>query len=225
MPSITLAPFEFRLYVPADVWYPPPPAVVSFLPGHDARLLTIPGSANETSFDITFQFDQQMDCESLTRHLTITFTGGPGSSNPTIGPNPECSQLTNRQSPSELTAASAPVWQWKGTVTNAGDGIYDFQLGKNVSTYPAGDSTRVSPSLIRALSACSAYLVTAAMKAPAHFLVRKGKLDNVVVWTEEGDYSKELLTGSEGAWTLNHAAPGAKSVSPLLACALLRSTC
>jgi len=43
----------------------------------------------------------------------------------------------------------------------------------------------------------------------AHLMVRKGAIDNVMVWTVQADYSKTLLTGSAGSWTLNHAAAGA----------------
>lgn len=52
LPEITLEPFGFRAYVPEDIWLIGPPVLTGFSPGHDARLLTIPGSANETSFEI-----------------------------------------------------------------------------------------------------------------------------------------------------------------------------
>ena len=61
MRTITLKPYSFGAYVPVDVWYPPPPTMTHFSPGHDARLLTIPGAANETSFDISFEYDREMD--------------------------------------------------------------------------------------------------------------------------------------------------------------------
>lgn len=61
MGSIELKPYSFGAYVPEDVWYPPPPTMTHFSPGHDARLLTIPGAANETTFDISFEYDREMD--------------------------------------------------------------------------------------------------------------------------------------------------------------------
>lgn len=52
--SVTLAPFGFMVLVPDDVWYPPAPSVTKFSPGHDARLETISGLTNSTSFDISY---------------------------------------------------------------------------------------------------------------------------------------------------------------------------
>lgn len=73
MNKITLTPFSFRAYVPEDVWYPPPPTMTKFSPGHDARLLTIEGASNETSFDIYFEYDQPMDwCVSFRSSLHLT---------------------------------------------------------------------------------------------------------------------------------------------------------
>lgn len=72
MNKITLTPFSFRAYVPEDVWYPPPPTMTKFSPGHDARLLTIEGASNETSFDIYFEYDQPMDwCVPILRFILL----------------------------------------------------------------------------------------------------------------------------------------------------------
>ncbi|KAL7416221.1 putative alpha-1,3-glucan synthase [Mrakia frigida] len=187
LPEITLEPFGFRAYVPEDIWLIGPPVLTGFSPGHDARLLTIPGSANETSFEIALEYDQEMDCESVTANLRLNYFG-PGTTTPSFeGTTGTCIRLENQTPPAELSGVPPSGWRYTRTIQNAPDGVYEILAG-NSSTFPSGGFTG----------------------ADAHLLVRKGALDNAMVWTSQADYSKTLLTGSAGSWTLNHAASGAE---------------
>ncbi|CED84111.1 alpha--glucan synthase [Phaffia rhodozyma] len=185
--NVTLAPFGFMVLVPEDVWYPPAPSLTKFSPGHDARLLTVDGSSNETSFGISFEFDQEMNCDSLTQSLNITFHGAPGSTaKPKISGTPVCGSLKGQSPPVDLQVVPPSGWRWNATVADAEDGIYEISFN-NVATYPAAVNLTTNH----------------------RFIVRKGKLDNPLVFIDEADYSSDLLSGSAGSWTLNHKAAGA----------------
>ncbi|KAL7417332.1 putative alpha-glucan synthase [Mrakia frigida] len=186
LPEITLEPFGFRAYVPEDLWLPGPPVLTKFSPGHDARLLTVAGATNETSFDIVLEYDQEMDCDSMNAAVTISYNGT-GTTTPSFEGDGTCTALTNQAPPEELSVVPPSGWRYTRTVQNAGDGVYEF-LVANATTYQTGGHTGVT----------------------AHLMVRKGAIDNAMVWTVQADYSKTLLTGSAGSWTLNHAAAGAE---------------
>jgi hypothetical protein len=91
----------------------------------------------------SFEFDQEMNCDSLTNALKISHVGPPGTTTaPSVRGTPACAKITGDPVP-ELDAAPISAWSWTATIENASDGIYDFILG-NVSTYPAGATSGVS---------------------------------------------------------------------------------
>ena len=119
--------------------------------------------------------------------VRLYFTGAPGSNaQPTVGRGVFGMRDLVGQVPTELDNVAPSAWKWTATVSNAADGIYEFVVG-NVSTYPASDYSG----------------------APAHLLVRKGRSDNVMVFTEAADYNDQLLLGSPGSYKLNNTAVGA----------------
>ena len=151
LPKITLEPFGFRAYVPIDIWLPGPPAMTKFSPGHDHRLLTVPGAQNETTFDITFEYDQEMDCGSIDNNLTLNFTGIPGATAPTFRGNGVCSNNVDQTVSDDLSAVAPSAWSYTRTIQNAGDGLYEFMVGRNAATYPAARTTGVSAQVILVL--------------------------------------------------------------------------
>ena len=125
--------------------------------------------------------------DSIDNGLMINFVGAPGASKPTFSGKGQCGTLQGQTPPPELSAAPPSGWAYKRTVQGAADGIYEFVVG-NASTFPAGAGTG----------------------ANARLMVRKGALDNPMVWTVQADYSKDLLSGSAGSWKLTHKAAGAE---------------
>jgi alpha-1,3-glucan synthase len=125
LPSITLEPFAFKAFVPVANWVQQHPAITSFTPGHDARIL----STGDT-IDISLEFDTEMQCASVTQSISITFRGADGS--PTLDTNAVCGVLTDAEVaalPAQAIGAVAPsVWRWQSTIRNAPDGIYDIQI-------------------------------------------------------------------------------------------------
>jgi alpha-1,3-glucan synthase len=60
--DLTLAPYEYRAYVPLPNFVLTGPMVITFLPGHDARLNSSVGLGQQDTVPIEFQFSAPMDC-------------------------------------------------------------------------------------------------------------------------------------------------------------------
>ncbi|WVW86411.1 hypothetical protein I302_108457 [Kwoniella bestiolae CBS 10118] len=182
LPQITLQPFEYKAFVPVDQWKQPPPSLTKFSPGHDYRAATTNGG----NFDISIEFDTEMDCDSLRRAMSLTQSTGGNSATPSLSQG-TCATIdeADRETP-YLVSVAPGSWRWTGQIENAVDGIYQITVG-NVTTQQNGLSTG----------------------STVHFLVRIGNPENPMVYPEQADYSDTLLTVSGDTYSLNHSAPGA----------------
>ncbi|KAF8197459.1 modular protein with glycoside hydrolase family 13 and glycosyltransferase family 5 domains [Pholiota molesta] len=121
LPSVTMAPFSFKAFVPIDQWTAPPPYITRFVPGHDARILANPSDVNATTIDISFEFNTAMNCQ--------------GGGAPTIT-NPHCGAVQS-QNTSTLSGVASSTFAWFGTLTNVPDGV----LTITVNNPPSADGT------------------------------------------------------------------------------------
>lgn len=133
--------------------------LTGFQPGHDHRLLTIEGADNATTFPITLEFDQQMDCDSVTAAVRLNFKGGPSAQNPSIrtNPKPQCTIIprANRKTIDSLVSAPPSVWTWTTQIDNASDGVYEFIVGDSKSYNSGGNGgTGTLSSGVRFLVEC-----------------------------------------------------------------------
>ena len=143
--SVTMEPLGFKALVPADQWIPPPPMLTKFSPGHDARLRAESGDANATTVDISLEYNTPMDCDSVTKAITLRMSGNGNA--PTIS-SVQCVTLTDVPPP-RVPGVSVSQWSWSATLQNFPDGILEITV-KDAETQ-AGVSTRVSALLRRCL--------------------------------------------------------------------------
>lgn len=183
--EITLAPYEFRAYVPADSFVPPPPMITRFYPGHDTPITS---QGETTSYNISFEFSVAMSCDNVTSALNITSKTESGAIARIDPGSVSCTSL----SPEEVWAAPfvgsiASTWRWNATLTNLADGIHRISV-QNTTTEDLRSHTNTIDN----------------------FLLRVGKPDNPVVFPTTGNYSESLLS-SDGAGNLwiTQGAPGA----------------
>ncbi|CDO74608.1 Glycoside Hydrolase Family 13 / Glycosyltransferase Family 5 protein [Trametes cinnabarina] len=162
LPSITMDPFGFKAFVPAEQWVPPPPMLSRFLPGHDARL---PSSAGD-AVNITLEYNTPMDCDSVTAGISFNFSGN--GSPPTLDKSTvDCITLTNVPPP-RIPGASVSQWSYQATLRGVQDGILEIII-KNAVTQ-SGVNTNTTD----------------------HLLLRKGSPDNVMVFPDSDYDSSAL---------------------------------
>src|SRR5437667_1765310 len=107
------------------------PAITSFSPGHDARILS--GNASLASADgsisipLEFKFSQNMSCESVTRNLKIKSTTETGIIPSIRRETVSCSQLNPPEPPTYIGALGSS-WVWQGTLEYVYDGVHQLTL-------------------------------------------------------------------------------------------------
>ncbi|KAJ7285792.1 modular protein with glycoside hydrolase family 13 and glycosyltransferase family 5 domains [Mycena rebaudengoi] len=108
---VTIEGFGFKALVPVTNWLAPAPALTKFTPGHDARLQVKPTDTNATTMDVSFEFNVEMNCDSVTKSMTFDLSSSGKGGNVTVG----------------------KPWKWSTTLTNFADGILAITLN-NPST-------------------------------------------------------------------------------------------
>jgi alpha-1,3-glucan synthase len=69
-----MKPYEFKAYVPKNVFVSPPPMITKFLPGHDTGVQSqVPAGSQET-LDVEIHFSAEMDCDSVTPSIQLNST-------------------------------------------------------------------------------------------------------------------------------------------------------
>jgi len=130
MNSITLDPYGMKVLVPDNEWVAPPPTLTGFLPGHDARIQTTPGSANATTLNLLLEFNLPMSCDSVTNSLTFNMSSSGIGGQPTLDAGSiECAAVTNPVT-STLAVAPPSTWSWSATLTNVPDGVLEIIVNR-----------------------------------------------------------------------------------------------
>ena len=136
--QVEMRAYEFKAFVPKDKWIEMYPAITSFSPGHDTRILSN-GSSN--TVQIEFTFSQNMSCDSVTNSLSINSTTATGVTAQIQQGSVSCSAINPALAPTYVGALGS-VWSWSATLENIDDGVHQLTLS-NISNSAGTDSTRV----------------------------------------------------------------------------------
>lgn len=189
-PELTLQAYEFRAYVPVDVFQYPRPMITKFspngqTPGHDAPLLSSVAPNKTEEVHIEFYFSETMDCASITDNLSVNSSTEFGQI-PTVDVNSvKCTDVPKEQT--SYTGQIPSAFKWSGTLKGVYNGVHRLTVN-NVTNYGKNASTN----------------------AVDHFLFRIGQFDNPMVF-HSANYSSSLLHQHDGNNTLfiQHHAAGA----------------
>lgn len=181
--NLTLAPWEFRAYVPADKWVGPKPMITQFKPGHDARLIsTVAPDASET-IHVQIYFSTEMDCKGVTRSISLASKTESGQVATLDSDSVHCNFVD--PNPTTMVGQIPNAWMWEADVTNVYNGIHELTVN-NAST-SNGSSTG----------------------AVDHFFFRVGQPDNPMIFPT-ANYSTSLLHQYDnGTLYIQHHAAGA----------------
>lgn len=184
--SLEMEAFDFRAYVPIELWKGPEPAITKFSPGHDARFLSLVNKSSAEEVQIGIAFSMAMDCENVTN--SISFESKTESGNvPTIKLDTVRCGLWEDDAASPLVAGIPSMWSWSATLSGVHNGVHRITV-KNAKAFSGNSTTR----------------------ATDHFLFRVGQYDNPVVFPRTANYSRTLLVRTDAdRLMLNHTAAGA----------------
>lgn len=183
IPSLSLAPWEYKIFVPASAFQSARPVITKLSPGHDARILSNSTTAQELVMSV--EFSEIMDCDGVAQALTFNSTTL-AATNITLG-NYTCTPIS-AYTDSILVGAPQSTWQFNATLENIYDGIHKVSLGQ-AKTSTGNASTLGYDS----------------------WFFRVGTAENPMVFPFTANYSRTILTKSKtGALELiPSVAPGA----------------
>lgn len=186
LPSITFPPRTFKALVPQEIWVGPRPMLTGFLPGHDARILSEGGSRDNT-VKISFQFNMEMSCDSVTASLSFNSSSSGSDLQPRIQDGSVQCQAVDGAGSTYLYGDVETAWQWSATLTDVPDGIIELILAHPANADNSDNTNAVD-----------------------HLLIRKGSSRNVLVFPE-ADYDTEgdSFAFVNGAYSFTHRAKGA----------------
>ncbi|KAF9464738.1 modular protein with glycoside hydrolase family 13 and glycosyltransferase family 5 domains [Collybia nuda] len=184
LPSITMDGYGYKALVPVDQWTAPLPAITKFIPGHDHRILSNPTDVNATTIDISLEFNVAMDCDSVTQSISLDMTSSGKGGAPKLT-NVNCGAVA-KPDPARLPGGAASIWAWSATLRDFPDGVLTINVNNP--------------------SAASGNFSTGAID---HLLLRKGSLDNVMVFPESDYDSTGSFGFSNGQYIFTHRAYGA----------------
>lgn len=202
LPKLTLEPYSFKALVPQQSWVPPLPVITKFVPGHDHRIQAEAGDANATNVDVSFEFNTEMNCNSVTNGLSFSMSSSGKGGNPTFDANSvKCGPVQNPD-PVNLSGGQVSAWSWSVTLNNVPDGILQLTLN-NVATQ---DGTATTGVCFFLWFICMQLI--ALPQTIDHLLLRKGSSKNVMVFPNT-DYDNDAFASSDGGFTFTHKAFGA----------------
>ncbi|KAK7014847.1 modular protein with glycoside hydrolase family 13 and glycosyltransferase family 5 domains [Favolaschia claudopus] len=183
VPSISIEGFGFKALVPQPNWIAAAPALTKFLPGHDARIQVHEGDTNATTLDISFQFNTEMNCDSITAAMKFNLSSsGHGGQ---ISVSKATCGAVSKPDPARISGSDTSAYQWSATLTNFADGILAITLD--------------NPSSSKGVKTGAVDKV----------LVRKGQANNVMVFPDN-EYDTDSSFGfSNNQYTFAHKAYGA----------------
>jgi len=163
--SITLQPYDFKVFVPAANWSAPIPALTKFSPGHDARIEVADGSSNPNSIDVQIEFSDLMDCDSVTKSINFTLASSGKGSTPSVNTGSvQCQTISDGDiTPSSVLGATVSRWYWKATIDSVADGILTITI-KNPESQ-GGVGTGVCLSLSNELLGIEFRLISALVRS------------------------------------------------------------
>jgi len=133
--SITMQPYDFKLFVPADSWIQPAPALTKFTPGHDARIEVTSDSSNPNSIEVQIEFSDLMDCNSVSESMNFTLASSGKGSTPSVNSGSvECQTISDGDiKPASVLGATVSRWYWKGTIDDVADGVLTITINSPAS--------------------------------------------------------------------------------------------
>ncbi|KAF2011183.1 glycosyltransferase family 5 protein [Aaosphaeria arxii CBS 175.79] len=185
--SIEMQPWDYKLFVPREMFIHPRPTITGVVPGHDQRLVSRSGVSSAQTIPIEIYFSSEMNCQDLIRSFSIQSSTGTGEVARLNASSVICTKIPPKKQ--RYVGQIASQWVFKGTLENVYDGIHVYTV-TNVSTFSSEPLYTHSTD---------------------HFMFRIGRPENPMVFPITANYSTSLLylDHKSNELTVVHKATGA----------------
>ncbi|KAI4117714.1 MAG: hypothetical protein LQ345_002108 [Seirophora villosa] len=170
--ELTMAPWDYKAFVPIDAWLTPAPMITRVVPGHDARLhSSVPYNDQET-VSIQIRFSSEMDCDSIADNMVIASSSVPNQDAQLNRSSVSC-MLADADPPRHI-GEIATAFIFNADLINVFNGIH---------TYTVNNATTKDGLLYT--------------NAFDRFMFRIGHSDNPMVFPQSSNYTRSLLFKNE----------------------------
>ncbi|KAL9588903.1 MAG: hypothetical protein Q9203_002289 [Teloschistes exilis] len=177
LPALSLAPWEYKAFVPKAKWLTPAPTITRVIPGHDTRLESSVDRDGQETVPIQIRFSSEMDCSSIADNLIIDSTTA----------TRQVAQLNQTSVSCMLADADAPK--------NTGEMPTTFIFNADL----IGVSNGVHTFTVNNATTKDGLLYT---NARDRFMFRIGQSDNPMVFPLSSNYTRNLLSKNESTGDL-----------------------
>lgn len=136
---MTLPAYGFKAFVPKGAFVAPSSFITKFEPGHDARILSTTTTGEQVP--ISFQFSEEMDCNSITGGLSVTSTALNGETAQFDKSSISCQPISSIQS-APYTGTLAGTFNYSVVLDNVFHGVHEIILN-NVTNKARNHTTNV----------------------------------------------------------------------------------
>ncbi|KAI1946355.1 Cell wall alpha-1,3-glucan synthase ags1 [Ophidiomyces ophidiicola] len=185
--SLQMKPWDFRAYVPKSSHIFPRPMLTSSSPRHDARIKSIVGPEEDEVLFVSLQFSEEMDCNSVTRGISIVSRTNSGKTPKIDAGSVQCSSI--QPTMTKYCGELPGTWKWSAKLNGVYNGIHRLSI-HNATAKDGSRNTNVLDQL----------------------LFRVGQPENPMVFTRAANYSRTLFHRHQNNdLYVSHHAAGADS--------------
>lgn len=185
--NLTLAPYDWKAFVPVGNWVTPAPTVTRVIPPHDARLQSFVELGEQESVQIEIRFSREMDCNSVADSLDVQSTTQDGRVALLNRSSIACQSLSadSPQHVGEIPSA----WSFRALLEDVSNGVHTYTI-RNASAAAGNSSTGANDK----------------------FMFRIGQIDNAMVFPRSANYTAGLLQKEGDTMYIRPRAAGADKV-------------
>lgn len=184
--QLAMPAWGFKAFVPKEKWVGSVPSITQFLPGHDYRMLSKVSPGEKETVGIQIKFSQAMDCDSVTRSISLASNTEDNSTAKLDMNSIACASAEN-VTDSEYSGGLSTAWTYSANLINVANGVHSLTV-QNATNWASNVTTGSIDKL----------------------LFRIGQADNPMIFPRQANYSDTLLSQAEnGFLKITHAAPGA----------------
>ena len=133
-----LPAWGYKAFVLKEAFIMPSPVITKFLPGHDARL------PPTESLEIVIHFSVPMDCDQITKNITINSTTADGRIAQLDVGSVQCTNISSiNENVLPWVGSVKSTWSYVATLNQVSDGIHQITVN-NASTEDGSAATNVS---------------------------------------------------------------------------------
>ena len=129
--SLTMAPWDWKAFVPKSQWLTPAPTITRVVPGHDARLESSVKYGEQEVVPLQIRFSSEMDCDSIANNIIIDSTTETGQIAQLNRSSVSC--ILAEADPPKHVGEMATAFIFNADLTGVSNGVHTYTVNNATS--------------------------------------------------------------------------------------------